>query len=265
MVRCPLCHRNSIRSTPMTEEMKTVPEIDPIISLKFDILVHQCQNYGCHKKWYQCDLTYCGRIGHFESYWKMICHAKQCHSRDTFSFPKVVNTSAESVTYDAEPLDSFEFFGDNDEFETSLDQNPDNVGVSNSGTHSVVVQGIPRCYGQTMNKARCFQSISLNKFLNNCKTIGYYKAVSRLVTRAAYQTTTPPTEHISGPMLMVFLTIARLVLLTPDSVHHLLSYIFSFFTNTCCYFMGRCYPSANAVFIDKSFTSSDNKSQGEAC
>jgi hypothetical protein len=247
MVRCLLCHRNSIISRPMSEEMKTVQEIDRTISLQFDILVHQCQNHGCYKNWYQCDLT-CGKAGHFDGYWKMIRHAKQCHLSDTFSVLKTVSMGTELIAHNVEPLDSFEFFGDDDEFETSLDLNPEGVDDSNIGTHfvvvpSMIVQDIPRFEGQTSCNTRCFQSISLNEFLNNCKTIGYYKAVSRLVTRAAYQTPTPPVEHISGPMLMIFLTIARLVLLTPDSVHRPLSYILSFFTNTCRYFMGRCYPS----------------------
>jgi hypothetical protein len=79
-----------------------------------------------------------------------------------------------------------------------------------------------------LNIPQEFSSLSLNSHLHNCKTYGYYRAVTLLICRAAYQTKNANDDDVPSPWLAAFITITRIVLLSKNEVHELLSTLLLF-------------------------------------
>jgi hypothetical protein len=85
----------------------------------------------------------------------------------------------------------------------------------------------------TTGRSHSFESESLNNHNRNCVQHGYYNAAVQMVARASFQDKTQQGMGIDTPATWViaFLTIARIVLITTEEVHILLSSILMFFNS----------------------------------
>ena len=160
---------------------------------------HRCLDGICGLTWYQCDRSCCVNTRFqcvYTTRGKLSRHLGQFHKlpppQSPRSLPERTVLPNRNTT-------------------TSVEMHPNLVAHS----HPLLLKPIIPHHR--------FESVSLNEHLYNCQTHGYYSAVSRLVCRAAYQEKKAHHEKVPSAWMMVFLNISRIVLLTKDDVHDLLS------------------------------------------
>ena len=182
-----------------------------------NVLKNQCQNGDCGAEWYECDRSCCLNPSlpcTYTTKIRLTRHLSRFHQPpapiqatifNTVEIPARIECPDVRFHVVNHPCHNFDNFEQN------------SVHNLNPPTH-------------------VFESVSLEKHLRNCKIHGYYGAVSRLVCRAAYQDKNAMEVDVASPWLMAFLTIARIVLLTKDEVHELLSSLLSFLDTVIRFF-----------------------------
>ena len=199
-----MCDSCGFRYTEKKRLSVAERDIRSPLLLSFSDLVtkHRCLNGTCRTTWYECDRSCCLSSRFpciYTTRGKLVRHLGQLHKAPPpQAAPVLVNTNTSVGIADPFPQIT---------------------------TQTTTIPHVRLYPSITPHR---FESESLNEHLHNCKTHGYYVAVSRLVCRAAYQEKTLHYEKIPSAWLMVFLNIARIVLLTKDDVHDLLSSVISF-------------------------------------
>ena len=246
---CPWCKSDDIIVKPLQRNLDLRLAASGVTG-------HSCKNRHCLKSWYGCNQT-CKRDvgwkGTMKCFFKrrdnLLRHIKTQHARDAMKSPPNHDTIMEN-----EPDESFP---SNTEADQSMEHKPDesfpyqmeaneNTRLTPELLHydaPLVIHGdLNNPNAQVQENVQSptphvFVSDSLYYHRQNCIANGYYDAASVLVARSAYQERHASCSGIPSPWVISFLMIARIVMITGEEVHELLSSILLFFHEIAKYFL----------------------------